>query len=65
MLFLCPFLINMKISDLIDSDLNLIWIFENFQAALEAPRVLNLNSNKYFSGPYGMDLSMFLKHEIF
>lgn len=24
-----------------------------FQAALEAPRVLNLNSNKNFSGPYG------------
>ncbi|WVY97209.1 hypothetical protein V8G54_029360 [Vigna mungo] len=24
------------------------------QAALEAPRVLNLNSSKYFSGPYGM-----------
>ncbi|KAL8111195.1 hypothetical protein AgCh_019057 [Apium graveolens] len=27
-----------------------------FQAALEAPRVLNLNSNKYFSGPYGEDV---------
>ncbi|KAK9280287.1 hypothetical protein L1049_013975 [Liquidambar formosana] len=26
------------------------------QAALEAPRVLNLNSNKYFSGPYGEDI---------
>ncbi|CAL5397582.1 unnamed protein product [Camellia sinensis] len=26
------------------------------QAALEAPRVLNLNSNKYFSGPYGDDV---------
>ncbi|KAK0587492.1 hypothetical protein LWI29_023808 [Acer saccharum] len=26
------------------------------QAALEAPRVLNLNSNKYFSGPYGEDV---------
>ncbi|CAK9167462.1 unnamed protein product [Ilex paraguariensis] len=25
-------------------------------AALEAPRVLNLNSNKYFSGPYGEDV---------
>ncbi|KAK4769202.1 hypothetical protein SAY86_027352 [Trapa natans] len=25
-------------------------------AALEAPRVLNLISNKYFSGPYGVDL---------
>lgn len=25
-----------------------------FQAALEAPRVLNLTSNKYFSGPYGI-----------
>ncbi|KAG6428403.1 hypothetical protein SASPL_112654 [Salvia splendens] len=25
-------------------------------AALEAPRVLNLNSNKYFSGPYGDDV---------
>ncbi|XP_052175413.1 granule-bound starch synthase 1, chloroplastic/amyloplastic [Diospyros lotus] len=27
------------------------------QAALEAPRVLNLTSNKYFSGPYGEDVS--------
>ncbi|GKV04047.1 hypothetical protein SLEP1_g16261 [Rubroshorea leprosula] len=27
------------------------------QAALEAPRVLNLNSNKYFSGPYGEDVA--------
>ncbi|KAL7221883.1 hypothetical protein ACSBR1_023763 [Camellia fascicularis] len=26
------------------------------QAALEAPRILNLNSNKYFSGPYGEDV---------
>ncbi|XP_041028787.1 granule-bound starch synthase 1, chloroplastic/amyloplastic-like isoform X2 [Juglans microcarpa x Juglans regia] len=26
------------------------------QAALEAPRVLSLNSNKYFSGPYGEDV---------
>lgn len=26
------------------------------QAALEAPRVLNLNDNKYFSGPYGEDV---------
>ncbi|KAK7391854.1 hypothetical protein VNO78_20277 [Psophocarpus tetragonolobus] len=26
------------------------------QAALEAPRVLNLNSTKYFSGPYGEDV---------
>uniref|UniRef100_A0A5B7AVT5 Granule-bound starch synthase 1, chloroplastic/amyloplastic n=1 Tax=Davidia involucrata TaxID=16924 RepID=A0A5B7AVT5_DAVIN len=26
------------------------------QAALEAPRVLNLNSSKYFSGPYGDDV---------
>ncbi|KAK9275280.1 hypothetical protein L1049_022542 [Liquidambar formosana] len=26
------------------------------QAALEAPRVLNLNSNKHFSGPYGEDV---------
>ncbi|KAL6181747.1 hypothetical protein ACLB2K_048396 [Fragaria x ananassa] len=26
------------------------------QAALEAPRVLNLNSNEYFSGPYGEDV---------
>ncbi|MED6211005.1 hypothetical protein PIB30_069543 [Stylosanthes scabra] len=26
------------------------------QAALEAPRVLNLNSNAYFSGPYGEDV---------
>ncbi|KAF3434172.1 hypothetical protein FNV43_RR25275 [Rhamnella rubrinervis] len=26
------------------------------QAALEAPRVLNLNSNKFFSGPYGEDV---------
>ncbi|KAL7003777.1 NDP-glucose--starch glucosyltransferase [Sarracenia purpurea var. burkii] len=26
------------------------------QAALEAPRVLNLSSNKYFSGPYGEDV---------
>uniref|UniRef100_A0A7N0UGN2 Granule-bound starch synthase 1, chloroplastic/amyloplastic n=1 Tax=Kalanchoe fedtschenkoi TaxID=63787 RepID=A0A7N0UGN2_KALFE len=26
------------------------------QAALEAPRVLNLNSSKYFSGPYGEDV---------
>ncbi|KAI9173586.1 hypothetical protein LWI28_003399 [Acer negundo] len=26
------------------------------QAALEAPRVLNLNNNKYFSGPYGEDV---------
>ncbi|KAH9731252.1 Granule-bound starch synthase 1 /amyloplastic [Citrus sinensis] len=25
-------------------------------AALEAPRILNLNSNKYFSGPYGEDV---------
>lgn len=25
-------------------------------AALEAPRVLNLNNNKYFSGPYGEDV---------
>jgi len=31
-------------------------VFNNFQAALEAPRVLNLNSNEYFSGPYGMAL---------
>ncbi|KAF3789416.1 Granule-bound starch synthase 1 [Nymphaea thermarum] len=27
------------------------------QAALEAPRVLNLNSNQYFSGPYGEDVA--------
>ncbi|KAI4346461.1 hypothetical protein L6164_007355 [Bauhinia variegata] len=26
------------------------------QAALEAPRVLNLNNNKHFSGPYGEDV---------
>ncbi|XP_047315707.1 granule-bound starch synthase 1, chloroplastic/amyloplastic [Impatiens glandulifera] len=26
------------------------------QAALEAPRILNLNNNKYFSGPYGEDV---------
>ncbi|GKU87859.1 hypothetical protein SLEP1_g2192 [Rubroshorea leprosula] len=26
------------------------------QAALEAPRVLNLNSSQYFSGPYGEDV---------
>ncbi|MQL41637.1 glycogen synthase, partial [Escherichia coli] len=26
------------------------------QAALEAPRVLNLNSSKYFSGAYGEDV---------
>ncbi|XP_057969694.1 granule-bound starch synthase 1, chloroplastic/amyloplastic [Malania oleifera] len=26
------------------------------QAALEAPRVLNLNSSKYYSGPYGEDV---------
>lgn len=26
------------------------------QAALEAPRVLNLNCSKYFSGPYGEDI---------
>ncbi|CAH9117012.1 unnamed protein product [Cuscuta europaea] len=26
------------------------------QAALEAPRVLNLNCNQYFSGPYGEDV---------
>ncbi|KAF6162900.1 hypothetical protein GIB67_021049 [Kingdonia uniflora] len=26
------------------------------KAALEAPRVLSLNSNKYFSGPYGDDV---------
>ncbi|XP_040989257.1 granule-bound starch synthase 1, chloroplastic/amyloplastic isoform X2 [Juglans microcarpa x Juglans regia] len=26
------------------------------QAALEAPRVLNLNSSEYFSGPYGEDV---------
>ncbi|KAF9602975.1 hypothetical protein IFM89_032978 [Coptis chinensis] len=26
------------------------------QAALEAPRVLNLNSSKFFSGPYGEDV---------
>jgi granule-bound starch synthase len=26
------------------------------QAALEAPRILNLNSNPYFSGPYGEDV---------
>lgn len=26
------------------------------QAVLEAPRVLNLNSSKYFSGPYGEDV---------
>ncbi|XP_051137228.1 granule-bound starch synthase 1, chloroplastic/amyloplastic-like [Andrographis paniculata] len=26
------------------------------QAALEAPRVLNLNSSKYFSGPYGENI---------
>ncbi|XP_021822644.1 granule-bound starch synthase 1, chloroplastic/amyloplastic-like [Prunus avium] len=26
------------------------------QAALEAPRVLNLNSSKYFSGPYGEEV---------
>ncbi|XP_028096825.1 granule-bound starch synthase 1, chloroplastic/amyloplastic-like [Camellia sinensis] len=25
-------------------------------AALEAPRILNLNNNKYFSGPYGEDV---------
>lgn len=28
----------------------------SLQAALEAPRVLNLNSSKYFSGPYGMNM---------
>ncbi|KAJ7963419.1 Starch synthase, chloroplastic/amyloplastic [Quillaja saponaria] len=26
------------------------------QAALEAPRILNLNSSKYFNGPYGEDV---------
>ncbi|XP_043715780.1 granule-bound starch synthase 1, chloroplastic/amyloplastic-like [Telopea speciosissima] len=26
------------------------------QAALEAPRILNLNNSKYFSGPYGEDV---------
>ncbi|KAL9240584.1 hypothetical protein vseg_014785 [Gypsophila vaccaria] len=26
------------------------------QAALEAPRILNLNSNQYYSGPYGEDV---------
>ncbi|CAL5373427.1 unnamed protein product [Camellia sinensis] len=26
------------------------------EAALEAPRILNLNNNKYFSGPYGEDV---------
>ncbi|KHF99209.1 Granule-bound starch synthase 1, chloroplastic/amyloplastic [Gossypium arboreum] len=26
------------------------------QAALEAPKVLNLNTNRYFSGPYGEDV---------
>ncbi|KAF5931207.1 hypothetical protein HYC85_032080 [Camellia sinensis] len=26
------------------------------KAALEAPRILNLNNNKYFSGPYGEDV---------
>ncbi|KAK3194523.1 hypothetical protein Dsin_025833 [Dipteronia sinensis] len=26
------------------------------QAALEAPRILNLNSNEYFSGPFGEDV---------
>ncbi|XP_028106751.1 granule-bound starch synthase 1, chloroplastic/amyloplastic-like [Camellia sinensis] len=28
----------------------------NSIAALEAPRILNLNNNKYFSGPYGEDV---------
>lgn len=33
----------------------LLCIFHWFQAALEAPRVLNLDNNEQFSGPYGMD----------
>jgi hypothetical protein len=37
-------------------DMNIINVVNNFQAALEAPRVLNLNSSKYFSGPYGVAL---------
>jgi len=41
---------------LIDSGNDIINMLSNFQAALEAPRVLNLNSSKYFSGPYGMAL---------
>lgn len=35
------------------------------QAALEAPRILNLNNNKYFSGPYGMDPPKNLESWIF
>ncbi|KAF8379916.1 hypothetical protein HHK36_027381 [Tetracentron sinense] len=31
-------------------------IHYGFQAALEAPRVLNLNSSEYFSGPYADDV---------
>jgi len=37
-------------------DMTIINLLDNFQAALEAPRVLNLNSSKYFSGPYGVAL---------
>ncbi|KAH0975149.1 hypothetical protein GBA52_017048 [Prunus armeniaca] len=39
-----------------DNQLRFSFLFLNLQAALEAPRVLNLNSNKYFSGPYGEDV---------
>ncbi|KAK4285050.1 hypothetical protein QN277_001796 [Acacia crassicarpa] len=37
-------------------------MFNEFQAALEAPRVLNLNSSKYFSGPYGEDVVFVANH---
>ncbi|TXG63102.1 hypothetical protein EZV62_010096 [Acer yangbiense] len=33
------------------------------QAALEAPRILNLNSNEYFSGPYGEDIHVILENK--
>ena len=46
-------------------NLSLISIFGKFQAALEAPRVLNMNSNKYFSGPYGMGLYPFQQSKAF
>ena len=32
------------------------------QAALEAPRVLNLNNSEHYSGPYGMN-HVFLRWE--
>jgi len=45
------------IAGIVDRQVNSKWILLiAFQAALEAPRVLSLNSSKHFSGPYGVCL---------